>query len=435
MTNLLSETSFPRASTSASRPRVLVVGPGPTQVGGVTTFIRILMSSHIVTEKYELIALDTTRAAEDISSAGRFSIRNLSYLLSQIYQLVLVIACQRPVVMHLAVTSGWSFWKGGAFLLIGKAFRIKSVAHLHGGSMHEYYRKRPRPVQRLIGWVFKRADVVIALSGQWRCFLLDEVRSDLCVVVIPNTVDTPFAAAAEQDDFGTRQRRKLVLFVGHLAQAKGVFDILRAVPLVLASHEDAVFLFAGRAHDARTLKDLERYASEANLGNAVQFLGEVTGQSKLDLFGRVMLFILPSYVEGLPYALLEAMAVGLPVISTSVGAIPEIIEEGHHGFLIKPGDHIALARRIIQLLDDESLRQQMGLANKHLIRNHYLPDAAMTNLVATYDWLQHIGFAKTLPPSDYGLKEGSECSSSSLSAVSCLHLNDGNKEEFHASQL
>jgi hypothetical protein len=208
MTNTLVEKSLPGARAAASRPRVLVVGPGSAQPGGVTTFIRILMSSRLVAEKYELINLDTTRAVGDVPSAGRFSLRNLSYLLSQIYRLVLIAARQHPVVMHIPVTSGWSFWKGGAFLLIGKAFRMRNVAHLHGGSMRDYYWKRSRPIRRLIGWVLKRADVVIALSGEWQRFLLDEVRSDLYVVVIPNTVDTQFAAAAEQNDYASRQSGK-----------------------------------------------------------------------------------------------------------------------------------------------------------------------------------------------------------------------------------
>ena len=429
------ETSSPGAHAVTSRPRVLVVGPGPGQVGGVTTFIQILMSSRLVADKYDLIRLDTTRAAEDVPSAGRLSLRNASYLLSQACRLVLVAIRQRPVVMHLAVTSGWSFWKGCAFLLIGRAFRMRSVAHLHGGSFRDYYWKCPRPVRHLIGWVLRRADVVIALSEQWQRFLLDEVRSDLHVVVMPNTVDTPFAAAVKQDDYASRQSGNVVLFVGRLGRAKGVFDILRAVPLVLASHEDAVFIFAGGAHEAGILEEMERHSVEAGLGNAVQFLGEVTGQAKLDLFRRATLFVLPSHGEGLPYALLEAMAVGLPVITTPVGAIPEIVEDGHHGFLIQPGDHAALAKRIIQLLEDEPLGQRMELANRQLIRDSYLPDMAMSQLVAIYDHLQGIGGTETLSPSGDGGKDELGRSRSTLPTGSLQQAKGGYREESRDEKL
>jgi glycosyltransferase involved in cell wall biosynthesis len=401
----------------------------------VTTFISILMSSRLVAQKYDLIRLDTTRAAEDVSSAGRFSLRNLSYLLSQILQLVWITIRKHPVVMHLAVTSGWSFWKGSVFLLIGRSFRMRSVAHLHGGSFRDYYRKHPRPVRQLMGWVLRRADVVIALSGQWQRFLLDEVRSDLCVVVLPNTVDTPFAAATELDDYPSRQSGNVVLFVGRLGRTKGVFDILGAIPLVLASRKPVVFLFAGGATEAGILEEMQRYSKEADLGNSVQFLGEVTGQAKLDLFRRATLFVLPSYGEGLPYALLEAMAVGLPVITTPVGAIPEIIEDGHHGFLIQPGDYIALAKSIIQLLEDQALAQRMGLANRLLIRNKYLPDVAMTQLVAIYDQLQGKKVTEIFSSAGDGGKNISGCTRNTLRAGSGLQTKSGLEEESQVEKL
>jgi glycosyltransferase involved in cell wall biosynthesis len=335
--------------------------------------------------------------------------------------------------MHLAVTSGWSFWKGSTFLLIGKMFGMSTVAHIHGGSMRNYYFKQPLYVRHLIGWLLQQADVVIALSEQWKRFFLDEVRPDLNVVVVPNTVDTLFVEALEQDDYTSRQSGNVVLFVGHLAQAKGVFDILRAVPIVLASRQDVVFLFAGRAPEPRILEEMETYSAQTQLGNSIQFLGEITGPAKLDLFRRATLFILPSYGEGLPYVLLEAMAVGLPVITTPVGAIPEIIKDGQQGFLITPGDHEALARHILQLIGDESLRQEMSLANRQLIRDFYLPDAAMAQLVAIYDGLHGISSTEILGPSSNESKDKQEFSKSKNLTNSSLLMNDEYDEESHAS--
>jgi glycosyltransferase involved in cell wall biosynthesis len=270
----------------------------------------------------------------------------------------------------------------------------------------------------LIGWLLKQADVVIALSGEWQRFLLDEVRPDLRVVVLPNSVDAQFAAASEQDDTASRQAGKAVLFVGRLCQPKGVFDILHAAPAVLAAHPDAVFWFAGRAPEEQILEEMQRISKEMNLGSAVQFLGEITGQAKLDLFRQAALFVLPSYWEGLPYSLLEAMAVGLPVIATPVGAIPEMIEEGHHGFLIQPGDVAALAKRMIRLLEDQSLARQMGQANRDLIRDLYLPEAAMTRMVSIYAGLQKFHAPETSRPSPTAEGEGPGASRANLEAGS-----------------
>jgi hypothetical protein len=140
-------------------------------------------------------------------------------------------------------------------------------------------------------------------------------------------------------------------------------------------------------------------------------------------------------VEGLPYALLEAMAVGLSVITTRVGAIPEIIEDEHHGFLIQQGDYETLAKRISQLLEDEPLGQKMGLANRRLIRDHYMPDSAMTQLVAIYDRLRGFGGAENLLSSWDEKKQRINVSCSRLPASSSLGMKDGYKEESHVNKL
>lgn len=181
----------------------------------------------------------------------------------------------------------------------------------------------------------RRGDCPVQVMG---ALLLDEVRSALRIVIVPNTVDSPFTAAAERDDYTSWQSGNVVLYVGRLGRAKWVFDILHAVPFVLASREDAVFLLAGDPDEAGILEEMHHNCAKTVLGDAVQLLGKVTGQAKLDLFRRSMLFVLPSRVDGLLYALLEAMAAGLPVVTKPFGAIPEIVEDEHHGFLIQPED-------------------------------------------------------------------------------------------------
>ena len=412
------------AKVATNLPRVLVVGPGPAQIGGVTTFIQILASSPTIAEKYEVIRLDTTRASGHQGLESRLSLVNLKYFLYQTAQLITIAIKQRPQLIHLPITSRLAFWKEAAFMLIGKALGMKVVAHLHGGMFDLYYRQSSKTAQWLIGWILSQADVVIALSKRWQRFLIEEVRPNLSLEVVHNTVDPAFAQASKQEQGYSKKRNNEVLFVGGLGHRKGVFDILQAVPTVRDAHPDVQFVFVGGEAARGNRDEIERRCKEADLDGAVRFLGPVTGPAKLQLFQRATLFILPSYGENLPYALLEAMAVGLPAVTTPVGAIPEIVEDGHNGFLIQPGDYAALARRIIQLLEDEPLRQRMGLANKRLIRDSYLPDVAMSQFVAIYDQLQGISATITLLPSRDGEKDGPDCSRSTIPASSRLQTRD-----------
>ena len=166
-----------------------------------------------------------------------------------------------------------------------------------------------------------------------------------------------------------------------------MFDILKAVPIVVSCFRDTRFLFAGNAESKSVKEEIERVCAEGKLNESVKFLGVVTGQEKLDLFRKATIFVLPSYGENLPYALLEALSTGLPVITTPVGAIPEFVEDGKNGFLIEPGDYGALADRIIKLLQDSTLRHEMAAANTTLIQNDYLPETAFCRLDQIYSKL------------------------------------------------
>lgn len=375
------------AATHLERPRVVVFGPSSTQVGGVATFMDILFSSQYIQERYRLIHLDTTRGPRGAGLEARFTITNIGYFVNQAIRFMLIAIRYRPKLMHVPVTSYWAFWKTAAFILMARVLSIKVVAHLHGGLFDCYYRESLPLIQRLIGWFIQRADVGIALSNWWKRFLLEEMGSNINIEVIPNTVDFAIARMIDNATNCAHKTTDMVLFVGSLGHRKGVFDILRAVPLVVEGRSDACFVFAGTEEKRGEQSQIDRVCEVANLTDAVRFLGQVTGQAKLDLFTKASIFVLPSHGENMPYVLLEAMGAGLPVITTPVGAIPELVEEGLNGFLIQPGDYHALADRIVRLLDDAPLRAAMSQANRDRIRDAYMPDVAMSRIAEVYSRL------------------------------------------------
>ena len=357
-----------------------MIGPSPAQVGGVATFVNMMLSSPILRGKYELIHLDITRGRLGAGMASRFALINILYLARQLVSLLWILIRHKPQIMHVPVTSFWAFWKDATFILLGKALGLKVIAHLHGGLFETYYRRSAPRVQRLIRWVLLQVDQIVALSGYWKRFLT-ELDSTLNVEIIPNTIEplfVPIMARVVDKTF----TGNTVLFVGQLGQHKGVFDILKSVPLVAKRRPDVRFVFAGRPETQQEWIDIERAC--AGLKESVQFLGQVTGQAKLDLFLKADVFVLPSYAENLPYSLLEAMAAGLPVISTPVGAIPEVVEEGQNGFLIHTGNHEELAEKLLLLLDDPILQRTMSQANQTKIKKGYLPEVAISQFDRIY---------------------------------------------------
>lgn len=367
----------------------MVVGPGPVQVGGVATFTDILLSSRLA-QRYELIHLDTTRGARGAGRACTFAWINFWYFIRQGLNFIWLQVRLRPRLMHVPITSFISFWKGAAFILMGRASRMKIVAHLHGGMFGQFYRGCPSVIRWLIRWVLHRADVIVALSAEWKRLLLEQIASDLVVEVVPNTVDRAFAQVACRGTTSRSRGQGQVLFVGALGRDKGIFDILKAVPSVVDHCPDVRFAFAGAEDVKGGRMQIDRICTEANLDGAVSFLGVVTGEAKQELFLNSTVFVLPSYGENLPMVVLEAMAVGLPVIATPVGALPGLIKDGVNGFLIQPGDYQALADRLVQLLADAPLRRAMSKANRERIRTAYMPEVAMSRFDEVYSQLLDI---------------------------------------------
>jgi glycosyltransferase involved in cell wall biosynthesis len=180
------------------------------------------------------------------------------------------------------------------------------------------------------------------------------------VRVVPNGVDTAvFHSARQHTAPRSETPRPVVLFVGRLVPNKGPDLVVRAAPAILADHPGTRFLLAG---DGPMRRRLERDVQRAGLASAFAFLGLIDNVPEAMRSAAVL--VRPSTLEGMPLAVLEAMATGLPVVATRVGGTPEIVRDGETGFLFEPGDHVALARSVSTLLADRSLAEAMGAAGR-----------------------------------------------------------------------
>jgi glycosyltransferase involved in cell wall biosynthesis len=151
-----------------------------------------------------------------------------------------------------------------------------------------------------------------------------------------------------------------VLFVGRLSAEKGIWDLLDAVPLVLQRYPKTKFVLVGVAENAARETDLRREVDVRELKERLIFLGPLMGREKARAFLASDMLVVPSWTEAFPLVIPEAMAAGIPIIATAVGAIPDFVINGAEGFLIPAHDPSALADRICRLLDDDVLRKSIG---------------------------------------------------------------------------
>jgi glycosyltransferase involved in cell wall biosynthesis len=286
-----------------------------------------------------------------------------------------VLACfgQRPAIVHVHAASRASFVRKAIVLLIARLAGCKTIFHLHGGGFRQFATVEAGSLmQRWIRHTLEASSVVITLSNGWAGFVRGYApRARVCVV--PNSVPLPSPASAQPE-------RGRILFLGRLEAAKGVFELLGAAARLAPAHPALRLVFGGEG-DADALR---RKAAELGIGERVEFLGWVGPQARDEQLARASVFCLPSHAEGLPMAMLEAMAAGTAVVASSVGGIPETIVDGDNGVLAPPRDEAALAGALDQVLGDETLRARLASNARVTIEQHYSTEVVCGQLSALY---------------------------------------------------
>lgn len=357
---------------STRKPRVLIVGPTLQQTGGVGMFTEVLLGSTL-SERFTLRHLNTTRGKAGAGKVATWHPINFAYFGRQALQLLVILATWHPDLMHQPITGRVSFWKEAALMLLARLFGVRVIGHLHGNDFFAGFERQGWITRRLTRRALHLPHVIIALSEGWRRILLENVAADLTIAVVPSVIPPAFAALAEDPAPVERRDPCTVLYLGSLGTRKGLLDALRAVPLVRAGVPEARFVFAGALELGRERPLVERACAEAQAHGGVSFPGRVNDDEKLALYREASLFILPSYRENFPSSVLEAMAAGLPVVVTPVGALTELLQDGVNGYFVAPGDDRALARRIVELARDPVLREAMGRANRARVRGAFTP--------------------------------------------------------------
>jgi glycosyltransferase involved in cell wall biosynthesis len=175
---------------------------------------------------------------------------------------------------------------------------------------------------------------------------------------------------------------QLVGLISYLRTYKGHKYFVEAAERVLTQHKDVIFLIVGDGPEEATIRG---HIESRGLSGQVRMLGGRYGEDLLSVFRSLDLFVIPS-VEGdtIPQVLMQALAMGLPVVSTTVGSIPDVILDGETGFIVPPRDSLALADRIERLLDNASLRADFGVRGRALIERSYSLDRMLDELEHVY---------------------------------------------------
>lgn len=353
------------------RYRVVMSGPLPPAIGGMVSVIEALSQSELTT-RTELALFDTGKKTR----ADRTLWEGVHARLSLMAQWRALIRRQQTDIVHIHTCSGLTFFLDGLLAFLARRQGCRVVLHVHGGLFDQFLDDLHPLMRALARHIVRRADLLIALSDDWRQRLGQRLPGSRIAVLLngvaePVTVETGRGSHA----------RPTFAFLGLLSTLKGVPVLLDAMALAKV---DWCVQLAGGEGEPGFLAWLRTEIEKRHLTSRVELLGPVQGSAKDRLLAQADAFVLPSLAEGLPMSLLEAMAARLPVVVTTVGAMPEVISEGVEGHLVPPGDATALAQAMDTLAQSPQLREAMGRAGHVKYRAHYSAEAMAQALIAIY---------------------------------------------------
>lgn len=278
---------------------------------------------------------------------------------------------RRPDLVHVHTAHEFSFYRATFYVLFSRyVWRVPVVLHVHGSSFDEFLaadRLLPRIFQRL---GFAAASHVVVLSDYWRELVATETVAET-VTTVPNAVDPD-----RYRDTADHAEPTIVL-VSNLSERKGTAVFATAITALLDRHEDVAVQVAGSGPDADRIETL------AADHDRVEYRGYVSEAEKRSMLADGSIFVLPSYAEGLPIALLEAMAAGNAIVSTDVGSIPEVVTD-ERGRVVEPGDPESLTATLESLCESPATVSEMASANRAAVRDEYNWNDVVTELLDIY---------------------------------------------------
>lgn len=296
---------------------------------------------------------------------------NLAILVGGLFRMLIRLAFDRHIrIVHIHTASNIDFKRSTYFVQLAKIFRKKVVLHIHGGGFKKYFATNHE-------WIAKelnRCDTLVVLSDSWKKWF-ETILPRKRIEVLENVVPQPIKVKKKKSD-----NRLHLLFLGSITESKGIFDLLDVISNNKNVFEGKLCLHIGGNGKVDKLTNL---IEAKDLQDMVTYEGWADEKKKSFLFSLSDIFILPSYTEGLPVSILEAMSYGLPIIATRIGGIPDIVSENENGMLFEAGDKEAIEHILFQCLEDTEGLCKLGEKSSKYVGN-YFPDAVSFKLNSVY---------------------------------------------------
>lgn len=323
--------------------RIIMLGASLAQNGGIAT-VENLIKQYISPS----IQIQHITTHDEGSILHRITVF-IKALASLIWRLL----TEKIELVHIHLSDGGSLLRKAILVIVAVIFGKPVLMHTHGAEFHITYSQLPQWAQQALSWVFRHCQGFIVLSKTWQDYYVSNLGlNPKQVIIMPNPTELPTNIPSRN-----HPHKVSLVFCGRVGQRKGAFDLIEAFAKLPDKYKEFTqMILAGDGE----IEKAQQLAESLNVAQYITFLGWINSQQRDELLSKADVFVLPSYNEGLPMAILEAMGWGLPIIATPVGGIPDLVISQQNGLLVAPGNIQELSQAIQLLIEDENLRLSLG---------------------------------------------------------------------------
>ena len=347
--------------------KVLIVSPLPPPVGGIATWTVNVLQYLKETSDVEILHFNSAIKFRKITNKNK-TVRIIGGTADAVLLIVRFFfkaTWCRPDLVHLTSSAGYGLYRDRVFIRIAKLFKIKTIIHWRFGRIPELSLLKNKEWQTLKKNCELAAASIVIDKPSLNALQKAGIEN---VYYIPNPF--PVEKLSRYVDKTVERSTNTVIFIGHLIKEKGIFELVASIVNMV---EPVVLKMIGPYEDV-VVNELKKIADKKDNGNWIQFLGKKEAKDVYIELQKATILCLPSYTEGFPNVVLEAMFFSCPVIATDVGAIPDMLNvdsEQKSGICVPVKDANQLSQAIKNLLLNDKLRLEISKNAHSRLLNEY----------------------------------------------------------------
>ncbi len=357
-------------NTSLNKKKLCMIVQNPMVKGGIAAVISGYYNSRLESD-YDITYIESYR------DGSKF--QKLFKALSAYKAFRKLLKTNPPDLVHVHSSFGPSFFRKYPIINMAYKHGIPVVNHIHGSALDELYTNAPKWKRRMVESSYNKCTRIIVLSEEWKKKISAIVPAEKIEVV--SNYCKLYEDTVSEKSKNLRFNKKQVLYLGRFDNLKGVIDIPDIATIAKKTIPEITFILAGSGDTEPVIEKIK----DLGLEDTVILPGWIRGEEKEKLLLESAIFLLPSHMEAMPMSILEAMGYALPIVSTEVGGIPQVVQKDYNGRLLKPTDSKSMAEAIIGYLTDRDSWESASNASFEIAKQKYSFEAHVEKLESIYE--------------------------------------------------